>query len=84
MNWEIKYKKDAWKFISKNKLVDKFEASIKMFIKGEGRIDLKKLAGKLEGYYRLRIGNVRIILKFDFKRKIIFVKKVDFRENIYQ
>jgi mRNA interferase RelE/StbE len=55
-----------------------------MFIKGEGRIDLKKLAGKLEGYYRLRIGNVRIILKFDFKIKIIFVKKVDFRENIYK
>ena len=47
MNWEIKYKKDAWKFISKNKLIDKFEATIKMFIKGEGRIDLKKLAGKL-------------------------------------
>jgi hypothetical protein len=40
MNWEIKYKKDAWKFISKNKLIDKFEAAIKMFIKGEGRIDL--------------------------------------------
>jgi mRNA-degrading endonuclease RelE of RelBE toxin-antitoxin system len=55
-----------------------------MFIKGEGRIDLKKLAGKLEGHYRLRIGNVRIILKFDFKRKIIFVKKIIFRENIYQ
>ena len=32
MNWEIKYKKDAWKFISKNKLIDKFEATIKMFI----------------------------------------------------
>lgn len=55
-----------------------------MFIKGEGRIDLKKLTGKLEGHYRLRMCNVRIILKFDFKRKIIFVKKVDFRENIYQ
>jgi len=52
MNWEIKYKKGAWKFISKNKLVDKFEAAIKMFVKGEG--------------------------------KIIFVKRVDFRENIYQ
>ncbi len=49
MNWEIKYKKDAWKFISKNKLTDKFEAAIRMFIRGEGRIDLKKLAGKLEG-----------------------------------
>lgn len=84
MNWEIKYKKDAWKFISKNKLIDKFEASMKIFIKSEGKIDLKKLAGKLEGNYRLRIGSVRIILKFDFKRKIIFVKKVDFRENIYQ
>ena len=50
MNWEIKYRKDAWKFISKNKLINKFEAAIKMFIKGDGRIDLKKLAGKLEGH----------------------------------
>jgi mRNA-degrading endonuclease RelE of RelBE toxin-antitoxin system len=83
MNWEVKYKKGAWKFISKNKLIDKFEVAIKIFIKGEGKIDLKKLSGKLEGHYRLRLGSVRIILKFDFKRKIIFVKKVDFRENIY-
>jgi mRNA-degrading endonuclease RelE of RelBE toxin-antitoxin system len=45
---------------------------------------IKKLAGKLEGHYRLRLGSVRIILKFNFKRKIIFVKRVDFRENIYQ
>jgi len=28
MNWEIKYRKDEWKFISKNKLIDKFEATI--------------------------------------------------------
>ncbi len=41
MNWQIKYKKDAWKFISENKLIDRFEAAINIFIKGEGRIDLK-------------------------------------------
>jgi hypothetical protein len=32
MNWEIKYKKVVWKFILKNKLIDKFEVAIKIFL----------------------------------------------------
>jgi len=84
MNWQIKYKKGAWKFLSENRLIDRFETTIKLFVKDKTRIDIKKLAGKLKGHYRLRIGKVRAILKFDFKSKIVYVKKADFRGRIYK
>ena len=84
MNWEIKYKKDAWKFLVENELVDKFEEAIKSFIKEGARIDIKKLRGKLYGHHRVRIGKMRVILKFDFEKKVLYVKKADFRGDIYK
>ena len=47
------------------------------------KIDLKKLKGKWEGYLRIRKGKIRIILKVYKEEKRIFVKKVDFRGNVY-
>lgn len=45
--------------------------------------DLAKIKGK-EGYYRLRVGDIRLILKIDKARRVIYVEKIGRREAIYQ
>ena len=47
-------------------------------------IDVKKMKGKWKGYYRIKIGKVRMILRIDFKNKSAFIDKIDFRGNIYK
>jgi len=47
-------------------------------------IDVKRIKGKWKGYYRIRIGKVRIMLKVDFKEKIIFVDRMDYRGRVYK
>ena len=36
-------------------------------------VDVKSMVGEWKGYYRIRIGDVRVILWVDRKLKIIFV-----------
>lgn len=45
--------------------------------------DLAKLKGK-EGYYRLRIGGIRIIFKVDKVRRTVYVEKISYRERAYE
>ena len=43
-----------------------------------------KLHGELAGYYKLRIGDYRIVYKFDPKSKIVIVVKIEHRQGIYK
>ncbi len=45
--------------------------------------DLAKLKGR-ENYYRLRVGDVRVIFKIDKPAKTIYVEKIGYREAIYE
>ncbi|MBI4848578.1 MAG: hypothetical protein HY808_08415 [Nitrospirae bacterium] len=88
MKWDIEYSKRANDFIDEHKIRDKTRDSIKDFIlKITGaniNIDAKKLKGEWAGYYRIRKGKVRIVLKPDIECKSIFVDVVDFRGNVYK
>ena len=54
-------------------------------MKGEDvNINLKKLVGNWEGYYRIRIGKMRLIFKVHKENKEIFVEKVDYRGDVYK
>ena len=87
MHWKIKIDKDARKYLLKYNIQDKGrEALIKFlkFINGEDiNLDVKRLKGKFKEYYRIRIGKIRIILRVNFKDKIIFVEMVEKRGDIY-
>lgn len=48
------------------------------------RLDLKKLKGKWEGYFRLRVSDLRIIFRIDISEKTIFVYNINFRSKIYK
>lgn len=88
MTWRIDYSKDANKFIQKNKLQADISAELKKFLlrlKGvDVNINLKKLVGDWEGYYRLRKGDMRIIFSINKIEKALYVEKVDLRGKVYK
>ena len=45
--------------------------------------DLAKLKGR-ENYYRLRVGDIRVIFKIDKPAKTIYIEKIGYREAIYK
>lgn len=45
--------------------------------------DLAKLKGE-ENYYRLRVGDFRIIFKIDKPARTIYVEKIGYRKAIYK
>ncbi|MDP3029836.1 MAG: hypothetical protein Q8O04_10140 [Deltaproteobacteria bacterium] len=56
-----------------------------MKMKGENvNLDLKKLSGEWEGYYRLRKGRIRIIFEPNRIDKVLFVDRIDFRGDVYK
>jgi mRNA interferase RelE/StbE len=92
MNLEIGYSKKANKFLEKNpeaiteEEVDTLiiSAAKKIFKIDKSNIDLKKLKGKLKGYFRIKKGDIRIIFSLR-KDKILkaLINDIDFRGNIY-
>ena len=62
-------------------LIGKFIDSLK----GEHQnIDVKKMKGDWKGYYRIKIGKIRIILKIEFAGRSIFVDRIDYRGAVYK
>ncbi|MBI4946892.1 MAG: type II toxin-antitoxin system RelE/ParE family toxin [Bacteroidetes bacterium] len=89
MNWQIDFSKVSVKFLEYNKITDDIIIShllrvIKKF-RGENiSIDLKKMKGEWKGFYRLRIGKIRIIFKIEFQNQQIYIDRIDFRGDIYK
>jgi mRNA interferase RelE/StbE len=79
MKWRIEYSKDVEKFIDKQDVhIEVMEELKKFLIKMKGgsvNIDLKKLVGDWEGYYRLRKGKLRIIFELNKNERVLFVEK---------
>ena len=88
MKWSIEYSKRANAFIEEHGIRDKVRDSIIGFILritgANINIDIKKLKGEWAGYYRIRKGKIRIVLKSNIESSSIFVDIVDFRGNVYK
>lgn len=88
MKWRIDYSREAEKFIEKQNIRIEVREELKKFLmkmKGEDvNIDLKKLSGEWEGYYRLRKGKLRIIFEPNKTDKVLFVERIDFRGDVYK
>lgn len=89
MEWDISLSRQAEKFLAKNHLPDGFvlvpigKAMRKLF--GERvSVDIKRLSGAWNGYYRVRYGKVRIIFDFDAEKRSVFVEVVDYRGDVYK
>ncbi len=88
MKWVIRYSNSANKFIKKENIqLVVNEALRKVLLKliktEEVNIDVKKLFGNWDGYYRIRKGKIRIIFKLETKDHVLYVDKIDFRGDVY-
>ncbi len=51
---------------------------------GHANVDVKRLVGDWEGYYRVRKGKLRIIFDVDKHERVSYVEKIDFRGDVYK
>ena len=64
MEIEIRYTKAADKFLKKHEsLRSQYEAALKELMTGDHpeKVDVKRIRGKHNDYYRIRLGNCRVI-----------------------
>jgi len=75
-----KASKNANKFPSKiHRKIDRaFEILKQNPLTGE------KLRGKLADYYKYRIGDYRIVYRFDAKKSTLLVVKIEHRQGVYR
>lgn len=83
------FSKQGEKFL-KNKEVSREEIFIIISkavrkLRGESvNINIKKLRGEWLGFFRIRIGKIRIIAEFDFDNQSVFIEVIDTRGNVYK
>ena len=94
MKLEIIYLKKADKFFIKNsnilskiKVKELIIKAVKKIIKKEDiNIDVKRLQGNLNNFYRIRSGKIRILFELENNEiKIIaIINDIDFRGDVYK
>lgn len=89
MDWRIDLSRQAEKFLSNHHLSDDFitEPLTKAIARFSGEIiaiDLKRLSGEWEGFYRIRVGKARIIFSANMYERCLFVEVVDYRGGVYK
>ena len=88
--WTYSFSKSSLKFLEQIDREAKERIKARLLELGdylEGKspasVDIKRLKGKWGGFYRLRVGRVRIILSFDRQEKVMRVYDIGFRGDIY-
>mgnify|MGYP000514789680 CR=1 FL=1 len=88
MKWKISFSASSLEFIGKEKITEEDVVGVvkKTILKFQGEdsnVDVKKLRGKWTGFYRIRIGKLRIISEFNFDNPSAFIEKIDWRGKVY-
>jgi mRNA interferase RelE/StbE len=90
----VRFSKNSTRFI--DSLVEKQQKRIKEqiivlkeYIENSGSIpfrelDIKKLSGQWEGYYRMRVGQMRIIFNIESEKNQINIFTINFRGDVYK
>jgi len=86
--WRVEFSKSAFKHLKKleDKTAQKILDNLQKLEEWENpllRQDIRPLVGQLKGFYRLRIGNMRIIFELDRNNKRIGVQAIVPRGNAY-
>ena len=90
MKWTIDFGRNALRFLRKSKDLLKTKITqliLEVLHKFKGReinVDVRKMAGAWKGFYRIKKGKTRVIIKIDFDKKWVYVDKIDFRGKVYK
>lgn len=86
--YEIKYTKAAEKFFEKHRAVrEQYENALKELLTGDnpGKVDLKRIQGKGSTYYRIRLGDYRVVFAIiNGKIVVILTLLAGSRGDIYK
>lgn len=44
----------------------------------------EKLHGRLQEYYKFRVGDYRIVYRFDSKQSLVMIVKIEHRQGVYK
>jgi len=88
MNYEIELSKYADKALQKNiqhesQLLEAVGKFIDWTERKDVNIDVTKLVGDWKGFYRIRLGEIRIILTIDYDRRKIIIDRIAPRGEAY-
>lgn len=89
MNWKVGFSKSSLSFLEHNRLkedviIDKIKICLRKFQGEDINVNVKKLTGAWEGFYRIRSGKLRIIVGFQFENCQIYIERIDWRGNVYK
>jgi mRNA interferase RelE/StbE len=93
LNYKIIINKTSSKYLNnldlktKEKILQKIK-STKEWLESKSNImpDIKSMQGEWKGYYRLRVGNYRVIFRVESNSeiRIMFIESIDNRGDIYK
>lgn len=89
MKWQIGFSKNSLRFLKANHIeeifvIEKIKNTLRKFNGENINIDIKKLKGEWEGFYRIRDGKTRIIVEFNFDEYLVHIEEIDWRGNSYK
>jgi mRNA interferase RelE/StbE len=68
----------------KPKVIDAARQFIRFLSGNKENIDVKKMKGKWEGFYRIKSGRIRILLSINIDTEILYIERVGFRGDVYK
>ena len=89
MIFRVDFSNQAEKFLDKNNILKKevfqsIKSCVQKF-KGEDiNVDVKKLHGRWQEFYRIRKGKLRIVVFFDFDNSSVFIEEIGLRGSAYK
>lgn len=89
MNWAILFSDRADASLVKNRfnrdeMIAVVASAIEKFAGEVVSIDIKKMKGDWAGFHRIRKGNLRLVVSFNFESHRAFIDVIDWRGKAYR
>lgn len=89
MEWRVHLSKNVLQFLDRNNIPtgdisDLVAKAIRKFQGEDENVEIGKLKGKWLGFYKIRMGRMRLVVSFDFNNLFAFVDNIDWRGNVYK
>ncbi len=85
MNYSVEYEPEALADLEKltKTVCERIVNKINWLAENFDQITPQTLAAELSGFFKLRVGDYRVIYEFDPEKRIIFIDRIGHRKEIY-
>ena len=87
--YKVIFSKSSKTFLKRNpgyktKTIEISKKFIRLISGEKEKLDVKKMKGKWEGFYRVRSGRTRILLSIDIDEKVLYIDRIGFRGDVFK